>query len=533
MKTVLYIQTGSGIAGSELSLVESLQEIGKYVRPVVIVPKQGVLCDLLFNQGIKYYVVSTPMSCGRLSGDFEEARARYWRDTYFSAEKISEICKKEKVDIIHSNTSVTDVGIIAAIIEDIPHVWHIREVYGQYENLDFDKGQKRKLLLESDAVISISEFVKNEVYESYGVISERIYNGIDCEKYLYTKDIEDDSIALISANISETKGQKTAVDAIQRIVNNGNENIKLRIVGNSNTIEGFLLKEYVRRKKLSKWIEFIDSTMDLSEIRRNASYSLITSRCEPLGRVTIESMLAGNVVIGSSSGATVELIGQNGERGYLYELNDANSLSRTIINAMNSNNYQKVDRARTFAKEHFDVKEYAIKLDSIYETVLEKNKCLHKNKELLFIYEENIKKTMQSHENERYSGQEILNKKNQQIDRMLDSLNRHGLERFIQLHEIHNQKICVYGLGKIGRYVTNYCIENSIDVCIFDRSISEQEIREYASIFTLYNDVADIKNIDIVIITVACEPGLANRFRGKYKVYTVDDMMNFYNTVEG
>lgn len=48
-----------------------------------------------------------------------------------------------------------------------------------------------------------------------------------------------------------------------------------------------------------------------------------------MGRVTVESMLAGIIVVGAASGATTELI-MDGETGYLYEPGNCTDLADKI-----------------------------------------------------------------------------------------------------------------------------------------------------------------------------------------------------------
>jgi glycosyltransferase involved in cell wall biosynthesis len=60
-----------------------------------------------------------------------------------------------------------------------------------------------------------------------------------------------------------------------------------------------------------------------------ADVVLMCSRSEGFGRVTVEGMLAGKVVIGARSGATTELI-QDGVTGLLYTLGDYKELANKI-----------------------------------------------------------------------------------------------------------------------------------------------------------------------------------------------------------
>ena len=55
---------------------------------------------------------------------------------------------------------------------------------------------------------------------------------------------------------------------------------------------------------------------------------------EALGRVTLEAMLAVNMVIGTYTGGTLELIGENQERGYLYKQGNYRDLAKVMKELM-------------------------------------------------------------------------------------------------------------------------------------------------------------------------------------------------------
>jgi len=69
--------------------------------------------------------------------------------------------RKWNVNVIYTNSSVTQIGALIAIILKKPHIWHIRE-FGKLDyQLHYDWGRKafKKWLNKADAVISISNAV--------------------------------------------------------------------------------------------------------------------------------------------------------------------------------------------------------------------------------------------------------------------------------------------------------------------------------------------------------------------------------------
>lgn len=98
------------------------------------------------------------------------------------------------------------------------------------------------------------------------------------------------------------------------------------------------------------------------------------SQNEAFGRVTVESMLSENVVIGTKSAGTAEII-EDGVNGYLYEVGNIQELSRKIYDVIShwGEQEQMVKKAKKFAKEKYDSLEYAKKILRIYMDLMRTN----------------------------------------------------------------------------------------------------------------------------------------------------------------
>ena len=78
--------------------------------------------------------------------------------------KRREFIRINDVDLVHINTSYSYVGAIAAQKENIPFVWHIRELLEEGQgNTMWDRQEGNKLINMSNKVITISD----SVYEKY------------------------------------------------------------------------------------------------------------------------------------------------------------------------------------------------------------------------------------------------------------------------------------------------------------------------------------------------------------------------------
>jgi hypothetical protein len=91
-----------------------------------------------------------------------------------------------------------------------------------------------------------------------------------------------------------------------------------------------------------------------------------------MGRVTVEAMQAGMVVIGANTGATLELIGSAEERGFLYQQGNAHDLASVICKVLEMEPEllcAKVRMAQAFSEKEFSTKIYANLLYSLYQSV--------------------------------------------------------------------------------------------------------------------------------------------------------------------
>lgn len=96
---------------------------------------------------------------------------------------------------------------------------------------------------------------------------------------------------------------------------------------------------------VDKWIQFIGPQSDIKQLYRDTDIVLMCSQSEAFGRVTVEAMMSGCLVIGANSGGTMELVSDN-ETGLLYTSGDYSDLAAKIRLAL-----KYPDRMRDIAKQ--------------------------------------------------------------------------------------------------------------------------------------------------------------------------------------
>ncbi|ELW9442558.1 glycosyltransferase family 4 protein [Pluralibacter gergoviae] len=188
-------------------------------------------------------------------------------------------------------------------------------------------------------VIANSSYTK-ECFISSGGNSKQctvILNAVNSDEFLNINDISyrDDYLNILSlGRISPWKGQHIVIEAIKDL-----EFVRLRIVGSANFGEDAYfkyLKKLVSDYKLQDRVEFYPFSLDIKEYLSWCNVFVHSSTSpEPFGRVIVEGMLAGRIVIATNSGGVPEIINDD-SCGILVPSGDINRL-KEAINDVNLN----------------------------------------------------------------------------------------------------------------------------------------------------------------------------------------------------
>ena len=280
----------------------------------------------------------------------------------------------EKIDIVHINTSCCYVGAEAAKQSKIPYVWHIREFLEEdQERTIWNKKLAKRLMSNSNCVITIS----NSLYKKYinfipTANVKKIYNGIDESKFLQDRrkiNISNTKNIIMVGSINKSKGQIQAIKACQLLKNRNISNFSLSIIGKTSDYSRSL-ENYVKENSMEEFVRFLGPKENIEEYYFSSDIVLMCSEAEAFGRVTVEAMMAGCLVIGANSGCTPELI-EDGYSGILYKSGDYFDLANKIEFALNNANYVRkiVENGRNVMLRTMTAKENAEKINDIYNQI--------------------------------------------------------------------------------------------------------------------------------------------------------------------
>ena len=295
---------------------------------------------------------------------------------FFSEKIIARKVKKLNIDIIHSNTSVIDIGAKIANRLNIPHVWHFREF--RDNNLSFIKDEKKSyeyinkfggnIIYISKA---IEKFYKPRINQTQTKI---IYDGVSDDFIIKDKAYKEkyyDIKFLLAGTLQKSKGQHLAVEAVGILKKEGYKNIKLYLAGGDTTNFSNYLSTLIEKNHIEDNIEYLGFVNDIKELRKKVDVELLCSESEAFGLVTVEGMMAGNLMIGSNSGATTEII-EDRITGILYQCNNKNDLADKMKEVINHPNIIKNigSKGQEYAIEKFSAEKNALLLLEYYNKIL-------------------------------------------------------------------------------------------------------------------------------------------------------------------
>ena len=235
---------------------------------------------------------------------------------------------------------------------------HIKENYSRYLN------NKKKFLVIFRG-INVDYFDSSTTLES------------DEKKLLKQWDIEKDKkIILLPGRLSSWKGQEVFIEAINLINTEiGYEAFYAVILGSDQGRELYK-KKLIRlseQYRMLKQIRFIDHCKNMA-LAYKVSDIIVSASNEPeaFGRVSVEAQSMGKPIIASNIGGSNETI-INEKTGFLFESNNAKSLSKQILRVLNMDETSLKTigiEARKNATQRFNVEKMCFSTYSEYKRLL-------------------------------------------------------------------------------------------------------------------------------------------------------------------
>lgn len=343
---VVYIADIGIEGGATKSLIElvSTMKSEHGIEPIVLTSSCDKLNELLSALGIENHAVGhgaflqgAPDSMWKKPIKWLYYGVYYYLHYYSSIRKAIKAIDWKSVDLIHTNVARDDLGMEISKRTGVLNICHIRE----FAELDFNcwtyrPHYVRYLAKNTNGFIAISEAVK-QYWITKGLPENKIrviYNGVDYQKIIpadHSKWASDETIKMvIVGGVIPSKGQYQAIEALCMLPEYIRCHFTLDVIGGITETYKSKLRQPLKKCGIEGQVRFLGTCNDVYERLKDYHVGLMCSKAEGFGRVTVEYMHAGLVVIASDGGANSELINDQ-TTGLLYHRNDIKTLTEKLL----------------------------------------------------------------------------------------------------------------------------------------------------------------------------------------------------------
>lgn len=235
--------------------------------------------------------------------------------------------------------------------------------------------------LQLNHVIFPTLFMRDE-FERKGVSLQQtaiIYGAIDTSLYRFNQtqsgpNPPDNLTLLYVGRLTPDKGVHTAIEALGHLVHSRGDHLKLMIVGAGDADYEAHLRDLARKEGLESNITFMGAQPKeaMAQYYRLADVLLFTSIWpEPFGRVLVEAMASGVVVVGAATGGATEILSDN-DNALTFPPGDAVKLAEQLARLIESPSLRDrlASAGRQTASQKFDIDRMTHEIESYFQTIL-------------------------------------------------------------------------------------------------------------------------------------------------------------------
>lgn len=261
---------------------------------------------------------------------------------------LSEIIKKEKVDIVHAHRHKATVYAILASWKN-KNVRMISSIHGMNRTRTFSRKIINMILwARVDALIAVSQAVKDDILATNFTVSAEkitvIHNGIDVKRFAGSATGKESACRFFSlptdkwlwgslGRLVPTKGYDILLKAWAR-KKIGDHGGVLVLAGDGREKESLL--NLARQLGISQEISFLGHVSDVPKFLQTLNGFVMPSRREGFGLALLEAMAAGLPVVASKVGGMPEILNPlcQEEQSYLVQSENQDLLADAMIKIM-------------------------------------------------------------------------------------------------------------------------------------------------------------------------------------------------------
>ncbi|MDG4802579.1 glycosyltransferase family 4 protein [Micromonospora sp. WMMD980] len=335
---LLFVSHSAELMGAERSLVALVREAARVRghRVTVTLPAAGPLESELTGAGAAVAVLPTRLWMGRRHrGPVGVVRSV---QALASVPRYRRFLRRARPDLVVTNSVVVPAGALAARSAGVRHVWTVRESLLTNPSLRCALPRRtiaRIVAARSDGVVAISRYVAEQLLAAAPDAAPKLrvvppaVEPRAAPPPAGAREPVTPGLAklVLLGRFTPEKGQADAVEALGRCLRAGRP-LRLTLAGVGDPAARRAVRELAERHGVGHLVDVHAWVDDPYPLYAAADATLMLSRNEAFGRVTVESLLAGTPVIGYRAGATTEILADGG--GVLVAP-DPGELARTLL----------------------------------------------------------------------------------------------------------------------------------------------------------------------------------------------------------
>jgi glycosyltransferase involved in cell wall biosynthesis len=386
---ILFVHSGSDLYGASRSLLRLSSRLTRDgVAVKAVLPHTGPLVSALEENGVSVVIQKTlPLIERQNVGSLIGILCLLF-NVFFSIADLLKILMQFKPHLIHTMTSVILSSGLAAKIAGIPHIWHIRESFGEFGNLW--KYYQKYILWLSSIVICVSTPIAEQFEQSKGIRKLHVvHNGFPDDEFsrigadrvdqFRSKYVVSDVkylVGVVGRIKFRRKGQEVFVEAASLLHSKFPDARFLCIgspfPGNESHLENLL--GLIHELALDDYVQYTGDVDDVKAAIAALDVLVLASvQPEPFGGVVVEAMALSRAIVATRIGGSVEQVVDD-VTGYLVEPGDPKSMALGIEKLLESAERRRIfgENGRARFLEKFEFEAFYQNILGLYEQIIAK-----------------------------------------------------------------------------------------------------------------------------------------------------------------
>lgn len=395
-KKILYVHHTGANGGATMSLFYLLEFAKKRHDVIVYMIADGPAAHFYRENGIRVVVDKRLSKYPHCTIEYQvknPLRGKFYRDLRdygrhllrFSGgyAAMRQVLEMERPDIVHLNSTVLLAEGLAARSLGVPVVWHLRDFleYGTFRVRHHIVSQIINRCSSCIVALCESEARRVGISENTHVIPNFVnlakFNpgqvssvGLRA-RYGWGDDVS--VMAMLGWN-NPSKGSEVAVEAMSKVLVR-HPNVRLLLFGTGLPPEGASMRGFglyrtivrqLKRLRIEHAVKFAGTVFNVADYISEVDVVMAPFTVPHFARPILEAGAMRKVVVTSDLDGTREMV-LNGRAGYLARPGDADDLADKLIQALENNNSERIERMYQNVLENYNAARNAERTLALYD----------------------------------------------------------------------------------------------------------------------------------------------------------------------